>query len=834
MAEARSIQFVGAELKRGVNIGSAIDEAGLHLNLAVTVPPPRACYRIACTRIERMRRLLYYSVFPWGLSVLIGVAAIIVGIVTTAPSDSWFRTGWLAQVIWDTAMLFPWVPDFPHELKVGVLAAWAAIVGFILLTAAQRFLLQLLLTWKGFLYASRKPSIFFKAWFFAVRLLSGAIGGKPLLYAFQSVLPRLPVPDLEATVRRYLRSVRPILDDKDYAEEERAAKKFLADPAEGPRLQWYLTLKAWTSPNYVTDWWESYVYLAGRSPLAVNSNYYVLDAAEWTPSSDQCSRAAMLIWSFLLYRSDLEAERLPPTRVPGGVPLCMHQFHRIFNTTRVPGLETDELRHFSNDESRHIAVLSNGHWYTLDVCDSTGRIIDPVSLCSSLVDIQRDSHVRKAPSEEEGAVASLTAWNRTKWAQARADHFSEGRSRRALRAVEGAAFVMRLAGDEAKFEKTDWTGRGRDLFIGDGKSCWFDKSFNITVFQNGKMGLNAEHSWADAPVMAHVMEVAMILNENTVKPYDPKTGKLRPDAFGASLRERLEKGGISTEAATMAAGCVESCGRADRSKPRWSHLDWGLTDSAKVAINSALADARALSADIDLTVREFSKYGKGFMKKCRVSPDGFVQMALQLAYFMDQGRFDATYESSMTRLFLQGRTETIRACSIESCEFVRAMLDEKREATEKLKLLQDASNHHVTTFRDSMAGRGVDRHLFALYVVSKGKDVDSDFLKHALGRSWRLSTSQQPQQQTDLWSTKDPAWSHAISPGGGFGPVTDDGYGVSYMVAREDSLYFHVSAKKSSKCTDANRFAENIFKALAKMQDILKLAVDAPAKAARA
>lgn len=40
-------------------------------------------------------------------------------------------------------------------------------------------------------------------------------------------------------------------------------------------------------------------------------------------------------------------------------------------------------------------------------------------------------------------------------------------------------------------------------------SCrWFDKSFNLIVFRNGTMGLNAEHSWADAPIIGHLWEVA--------------------------------------------------------------------------------------------------------------------------------------------------------------------------------------------------------------------------------------------------------------------------------------------------------------------------------------
>lgn len=36
---------------------------------------------------------------------------------------------------------------------------------------------------------------------------------------------------------------------------------------------------------------------------------------------------------------------------------------------------------------------------------------------------------------------------------------------------------------------------------------WFDKSFSIVVYKNGKSGLNAEHSWADAPIVAHLWEV---------------------------------------------------------------------------------------------------------------------------------------------------------------------------------------------------------------------------------------------------------------------------------------------------------------------------------------
>ena len=58
---------------------------------------------------------------------------------------------------------------------------------------------------------------------------------------------------------------------------------------------------------------------------------------------------------------------------------------------------------------------------------------------------------------------------------------------------------------ETKSFKT-WSERGKYLLHGDGKTIWFDKSFNAIFFADGRSGLNCEHSWGDAPVMAHASE----------------------------------------------------------------------------------------------------------------------------------------------------------------------------------------------------------------------------------------------------------------------------------------------------------------------------------------
>ena len=74
---------------------------------------------------------------------------------------------------------------------------------------------------------------------------------------------------------RHLRTMRPLLQDKEYDELVELTAEFETSIAS--RLQRYLWLKWIWSDNYVSDWWEEYVYLSSRTPLMINSNYYGLD-----------------------------------------------------------------------------------------------------------------------------------------------------------------------------------------------------------------------------------------------------------------------------------------------------------------------------------------------------------------------------------------------------------------------------------------------------------------------------------------------------------------------------------------------------------------------------
>ena len=52
--------------------------------------------------------------------------------------------------------------------------------------------------------------------------------------------------------------------------------------------------------------------------------------------------------------------------------------------------------------------------------------------------------------------------------------------------------------------------------------------------------------------------------------------------------------------------------------------------------------------------------------------------------------------------------------------FCRSFLDKSVPKSTIISLLRRACKKHQDGYKDAMSGRGIDRHLFALYVVSKG------------------------------------------------------------------------------------------------------------------
>ena len=91
---------------------------------------------------------------------------------------------------------------------------------------------------------------------------------------------------------------------------------------------------------------------------------------------------------------------------------------------------------------------------------------------------------------------------------------------------------------------------------------------------------------------------------------------------------------------------------------------------------------------------KFKGFGKAFIKKQRVSPDSFVQMALQYAFYRLHKTPGGHYESGGIRAFKHGRTDVIRSCSTESVAFAKTMLDNEATVEEKYEAMAKALKGH--------------------------------------------------------------------------------------------------------------------------------------------
>lgn len=188
-----------------------------------------------------------------------------------------------------------------------------------------------------------------------------------------------------------------------------------------------------------------------------------------------------------------------------------------------------------------------------------------------------------------------------------------------------------------------------------------------------------------------------------------------------------------------------------------------------------------------------------------------MQMAIQLAHHRMHGEPAATYETGHTRAFYHGRTETIRACSVESVAFCRAMAEAGARRADALKALHAAIAAHGEYAQRALSGRACDRHLLGLYIAAHLSGMsprpaiftDTAYRKSGGGGSFVISTSNVG--YTPLF--------------GGFAPMNKEGYGVCYSIL-DSRVNISTSSWNTCARTDCHKFGQQLVKALIDMQQL--------------
>lgn len=544
-----------------------------------------------------------------------------------------------------------------------------------------------------------------------------------MTFLLQNKLPRLPVPCLQETLTLYQESLRPLLTKEEF---EQSKKNVALFRVEGQKLQQKLLDHDKTQPNnWLEQWWHM-SYMGWRVPLLVNSNWWLLlrnDHLRQTilrnEKYGEFTRVQMCRAASVTSGLLDYKRRLELGLIPP--QHCMDQFRHVFGVTRIAKPKFDELKKQFPCNSKHIAVLCKGSVFKVNVEDYSPERLRRVFTYICL-NAKKGSYVNM-----------LTAQHRDIWAEQRLQINSSS-----LECVEDSLFVLSLCEEQDKNfqETTDFDEELGQKYLrivaNEPKYLWMDKSLSVLVFPSGYVGCNGEHSPQDAMTPMSIF-VDVVSNEQTL------FSKANQD-FCSPLQEA-----------------------------KLLPFEHNFTPK--------------LESKLEYKLLIFQKFGSKSLKDLKVSPDAFIQIAMQHAYFQMYKTCCSTYETASLRKFKHGRTEAVRVCSMDTLNFC---LNPNYESFKK------AHDSHLEYMNRASNGQGIDRHLMALELLGS----NSFFNKHYFdSKSWVLSTS-------SLGSK-----AYLALYGTGFGRVNK--IGVNYYVA-PDHLRFGIEG--NLKLEKSLEFCHNLIK----------------------
>ncbi|KUJ17069.1 acyltransferase ChoActase/COT/CPT [Mollisia scopiformis] len=579
---------------------------------------------------------------------------------------------------------------------------------------------------------------------------------------FEESLPKLPVPTLEETAVRYLKSVHPLLSTSELESTTKAVQEFIKPGGIGSKLQEKLIARREEPKhkNWIYEWWNDAAYLSYRDPVVPYVSYFYSHRDD-RRRRDPSKRAASITTAVLEFKKQVDGGTLEPEYMKK-LPISMESYQWMFNCCRVPAVPADHPVKYSPEENKHFLVIRKNQFFKVM------HEVDGKQLNTSELEQQFKAIYQKA--EKVPAVGVLTSENRDVWTNAREVLLrAHSSNAAALKTVESASFVVCL--DDAS--PVTLEERAHQYWHGDGQNRWFDKPLQFIVNENGTSGFMGEHSMMDGTPTHRLNDFVgeMILHNKL-------------DFSNPSVRSNL---------------------------PDPTVVKFHVNKEVQAEIERATKDFTEVIGAHELRVQAYQGYGKSLIKKFKCSPDAYVQMIIQLAYFKMYGKNRPTYESATTRRFQQGRTETCRSVSADSVAFCKAISDHSVAPEEATALFRKAINSHVEYISAASDGKGVDRHLFGLKkLLGPSEEVPAIYKDptYSYSSHWFLSTSQLSSEYFN---------------GYGWSQVVDDGFGIAYMI-NENSIQFNIV----SKGLGSERMSFYLNEAAGDLRDLLTPTLEAP------
>uniref|UniRef100_A0A8C7U1I9 Choline O-acetyltransferase n=1 Tax=Oncorhynchus mykiss TaxID=8022 RepID=A0A8C7U1I9_ONCMY len=577
----------------------------------------------------------------------------------------------------------------------------------------------------------------------------------------------------------YLNCMKHLVKEEQYQKTKAIVVKFGEPGGTGELLQKKLLERSEKTYNWVYDYWLEDMYLNQRLALPVNSNpAMVFPKQNFKDRKDSLRFAAHLITGVLEYKERIDTRVLPVDFARGqlaGTPLCMKQYYRLFNTYRLPGHKRDTLiiHKPGSTEQEHIIVACKNQFFVLDLVVNKKKLkeMDILTQLEKIVKMAENSEERQPP------FGLLTSDGRTEWAQAREVLIKDSVNRESLAVIEKCLCVLCL--DNPSGMEVGDTSRALLMLHGGGHekmgaNRWYDKPMQFIVGEDGVCGTVCEHSPFEGIVLVACTEYLM----------------------------------------KFMTGSPSKMGRATSVSelPTPARLLWKTTPHIQDLLKASAERLQRLVRDLDMDVHKFEVYGKEFIKKQKMSPDAYIQVALQLAFYRCNGRLVSTYESASIRRFHEGRVDNIRSATSEALAFVKAMTDEKASLSVShfSYLVPQILGYSHYTVHHAITGLGIDNHLLGLREIAQELKMERPEIftdeTYVASNQFILSTSQVP-TTVEMFCC--------------YGPVVPNGYGCCYN-PQSDHLLFSVTSFHGSTETCSAVFIKALDEGLVEMRDLCR------------
>lgn len=294
-------------------------------------------------------------------------------------------------------------------------------------------------------------------------------------------------------------------------------------------------------------------------------------------------RSSNLVYSSAEFFLNVKNNKLPPDQERSNL-LCMAQYGRVLACSRIPKPGRDET-HICPD-TKHIVVMHHGHFFTFNILDAHGNILAVEEIAKNLQQIIKMVGGQTSPSP----IGLFTTEKRDNWTSVRTQLIgSNPLNAESIRVIDDGLLVLCLDHESP----ATWDEVAHLVLHSNGINRWFDKSIQLLTWANGRSGANMEHSGYDGHLLSRYGE--FIHNG----PYS------KGIKFSSPIRQ----------------------------------IKFELDSSLSKSLSDARARYEKRTKTMQMSVMIAQDFGKKELTSMKVSPDAFVQMAIQLAYYKQNKNF---------------------------------------------------------------------------------------------------------------------------------------------------------------------------------------------------